>query len=238
MPGALLSINGRVISDFTLVHPGEQLWTLLPPPNQVQRLMQEFQPPAALYRNLTLKLLEGQRCTRFEPANTEKANPWACTLGDGCYSVELPVADDALVTEWVYELPTEADPAPASEKDWMIHRLRSGNFPVSNEIADKFTAHALHLHTNGVVDFDKGCYRGQEIVVRTEHRGKVKRALRLLHTNQAVPVGTSVEQQQKPVGDIVLCYSLPEGDALLVAHLPVEAQDDLTATGLKLTSVI
>jgi hypothetical protein len=35
----------------------------------------------------------------------------------------------------------------------------------------------LGLVRAGAVDFDKGCYLGQEVVARAEHRGAVKRGL-------------------------------------------------------------
>jgi folate-binding protein YgfZ len=52
-------------------------------------------------------------------------------------------------------------------------------------LADRYTPHMLNLERNAV-SFTKGCYPGQEIVARTEHRGEAKRGIRRL----ASPTGT------------------------------------------------
>jgi len=41
----------------------------------------------------------------------------------------------------------------------------------------KFFAHDLNLQVIDAVSFTKGCYRGQEIVARMQHRGNLKRGL-------------------------------------------------------------
>lgn len=48
---------------------------------------------------------------------------------------------------------------------------------------DHFFPHDLNLPELGAVSFTKGCYRGQEIVARMQHRGNLKRQLRSFHAN-------------------------------------------------------
>ena len=48
---------------------------------------------------------------------------------------------------------------------------------VSESIAGKFLPQVLGMHEVGAVDFDKGCYLGQEIVARAQFRGAVKRGI-------------------------------------------------------------
>ena len=79
--------------------------------------------------------------------------------------------------------------------DWIVeafpHRSRSRERPpladvaVANEFAivtkstaDRFLPQMLGLTAFETVSFSKGCYLGQEIVARAEHRGVVKRRLR------------------------------------------------------------
>lgn len=45
----------------------------------------------------------------------------------------------------------------------------------------QFFPHDLNLPALGAVSFTKGCYRGQEIVARMQHRGKLKRSLYLFN---------------------------------------------------------
>ena len=48
---------------------------------------------------------------------------------------------------------------------------------VSEPVSGLFLPQVLNLHNQGAVDFDKGCYLGQEIVARAQFRGAVKRHL-------------------------------------------------------------
>lgn len=70
----------------------------------------------------------------------------------------------------------------------------------------QFLPQALGLVDAGAVAFDKGCYLGQEIVARAEHRGNVKRHLvRVLADQQIpgdIPVVLTNENRQK-IGDVV-----------------------------------
>ena len=43
------------------------------------------------------------------------------------------------------------------------------------ELTEQLTAHMISLDLAGGVDFDKGCYVGQEILIRSHHRGAIKK---------------------------------------------------------------
>ena len=48
---------------------------------------------------------------------------------------------------------------------------------ISEAVSEKFLPQVLELHKRDAVDFDKGCYLGQEIVARAQFRGSVKKEL-------------------------------------------------------------
>ena len=50
---------------------------------------------------------------------------------------------------------------------------------VEAKISQKFLPQQLGLHLTGAVDFNKGCYLGQEIVARVQFRGSVKKEVTL-----------------------------------------------------------
>jgi folate-binding protein YgfZ len=56
----------------------------------------------------------------------------------------------------------------------------------------------------GAVDFDKGCYLGQELVARIDSRGHVNRGLRgvVFSSNVLVPPGSDIVHEGKSVGAI------------------------------------
>ena len=89
---------------------------------------------------------------------------------------------------------------------------------ISLNLSGLFLPQMLNLVKHGAVSFTKGCYLGQEIVARAEHRGQVKRQLfQKKITEQSVSVGASIN-----VADRGACTVVGKcGDqVLLVGRLP------------------
>jgi len=110
--------------------------------------------------------------------------------------------------------------APLSDADWQASRIAAGIVDIVPATSNRFSPHMLNLDRLGAVSFDKGCYPGQEIVARTQYRGRVKR--RLAHYRAASPlaVGDPVELDGTGVGEVV---AAAEREALVL--LPVELHD-------------
>lgn len=88
--------------------------------------------------------------------------------------VELQIVEHALVRD------------PVQEIQDMIPEI----YP---ETKAMFFAHDLNLPQINAVSFTKGCYRGQEIVARMQHRGKLKRGLhQFTSENQDLCPGSEV----------------------------------------------
>ncbi|MEL7310633.1 MAG: hypothetical protein AAFN07_03920 [Pseudomonadota bacterium] len=94
------------------------------------------------------------------------------------------------------------------ESRWRKLRLVAGVLDLPSASSAQFTAHMLNLDKIGAISFNKGCYTGQEIVARTEHRGTVKRRARLLRlvdrTPKAVDAGQSITIDGRKVGTVVV----------------------------------
>src|SRR6201996_5449559 len=88
------------------------------------------------------------------------------------------------------------------------------------------------------VDFDKGCYVGQEVVSRMQHRGTARtRTVRVLLDGPAPEAGTTVLAGDKPVGTMG-SSAQGKGIALVRIDRVADALDTgqpLTAGGLALT---
>ena len=92
-------------------------------------------------------------------------------------------------------------------------QLENGYVLVSEAVSGVFLPQMLNLTAFGTVSFEKGCYLGQEIVARAEHRGQVKRALfKTMVSDQALGIGErfKLESGQKATlvakaGDAALC---------------------------------
>ena len=73
-----------------------------------------------------------------------------------------------------YVFGSEAAP-PADEASWRAGELRAGIAWLDEAVSEKFIPQMLGYDTIGAINFQKGCYPGQEIVARARYLGKVKR---------------------------------------------------------------
>jgi tRNA-modifying protein YgfZ len=127
---------------------------------------------------------------------------------------------------------------PASEDDYRALRIKLGVPEGGRDYAygDAFPHEALFDQLNGV-DFAKGCYVGQEVVSRMEHRGTARK--RIVRVDAAVPLpaaGTSIEAGGVAIGTL---ESVSGGTGLAMIRLDrAEAAGSvgktLTAGGVKI----
>lgn len=83
------------------------------------------------------------------------------------------------------------------------------------------TPHMLNLDKLDAISFDKGCYTGQEVVARTEHRGQSKRRMMRYSANAAgIVVGAKISDGERSVGEVVNVV-----DHELLAVTPLELHD-------------
>ena len=64
----------------------------------------------------------------------------------------------------------------------------------------------LNLDQLNAISFSKGCYTGQEVVARVQHRGKVKQRLYQIKTESGVVISPQeeVKNLDKKVGHVVI----------------------------------
>jgi hypothetical protein len=93
---------------------------------------------------------------------------------------------------------------PALEDDYHALRIRQGVPEGGRDYAfgETFPHEALFDQLNGV-DFAKGCYVGQEVVSRMEHRGTARKRIVPVAGKASLPAsGTSVEIDGVPIGTL------------------------------------
>ena len=93
---------------------------------------------------------------------------------------------------------------PSGEADYQALRISLGVPEGGRDYAfgDAFPHEALFDQLNGV-DFKKGCYVGQEVVSRMEHRGTARKRIVPVEGVSALPVsGTSIEAGGVPIGTL------------------------------------
>ena len=128
---------------------------------------------------------------------------------------------------------------PAQEADYHAMRISLGvpEGGIDYAFGDAFPHEALFDHLNGV-DFKKGCYVGQEVVSRMEHRGTARKRIVPIEGVSGLPApGTSIEADGLPVGTLGSA-SGAAGLALIRLDRAEEALTQakgLTAGGVKIT---
>lgn len=114
--------------------------------------------------------------------------------------------------------------------DWLLEKLRAGIPEIWAAQSEQFTPHMLNLDLLGAIDFDKGCYTGQEVVARTHYRGATKRRCLRFASGKPVLPGAKVYEAERAVGDVVNAIGTD-----LLAVVPIDsAATGLTVDGMAL----
>jgi tRNA-modifying protein YgfZ len=100
---------------------------------------------------------------------------------------------------------------------WSLIDIASGIAHVEDTTAEAFLPQMLDLDRHGAISFTKGCYLGQEIVARAQHRGQVKRRLRHLWWRAATA----------PAAGTTLSDATGRSRATLLAAVAVDAGEGL-----------
>ena len=61
-----------------------------------------------------------------------------------------------------------------SESDFRLRCIEEGFVDINEPISESFTPHELNYQNLGLINFEKGCFTGQEVIARMHYRGKLK----------------------------------------------------------------
>lgn len=149
---------------------------------------------------------------------------WRSARHGSAQLIRLPDAEG--VSRHIWASP-EAPPLAALSADaWRWLEVRSGVARIVAATAEQFVPQMLNLELLGGVNFQKGCYPGQEVVARSQYRGTLKRRTYLV--NCAAPLSPGIEvfhsaDAGQPAGMVVLAASLPEGRHCALVELKIAA---------------
>ena len=144
------------------------------------------------------------------------AAAWTRSSIEGGEVIRLPDAmvDGTAVARWLWH---GADPTsllalptlqPAA---WRWLEAKSGVARIVAATSEQFVPQMVNLEVVGGVDFQKGCYPGQEIVARSQYRGTLKRRGAVVDCAVALQPGTEIFHSGdpgQPAGRVVLAGSL------------------------------
>ncbi|HMC15133.1 MAG TPA: folate-binding protein [Albitalea sp.] len=122
---------------------------------------------------------------------------WTKRDVDGTQLIRMP--DAAGVARALLATSADAPAGPALPLDtWRWLEVQSGIAVIEAATAEHFVPQMLNFELVGYVNFQKGCYPGQEIVARAQYRGTVKRRMFLFDVDAAALPGQEVFHSADP----------------------------------------
>ncbi|MER8430567.1 YgfZ/GcvT domain-containing protein [Mesorhizobium caraganae] len=190
-PGALLSPQGKILFDFLIARAGESGFQL------------ECRADIAddFLRRLMLYKLRAK-------AEIAKQDQSLVTVAWGDDSTASHSDSTALADTRFRDVAVSRSYGGASEGGdqaaWQTLRIAHGiaESGPDYQLGDTFP-HDVLLDETGGVGFKKGCYVGQEVVSRMQHRGTARRRVLIVSADHALPApGTELTVAGRPVGTL------------------------------------
>lgn len=189
-PGALLSPQGKILFDFLISRAGENAF----------RLECRADISDDFIRRLTLYKLRAK-------VEIAKADQALVTVAWGVESTTSQSDSTAADTRFANGAVTRSYGQADERSDlaaWQASRIASGIAESGSDyqLGDAFP-HDVLLDETGGVGFKKGCYVGQEVVSRMQHRGTARRRVLIVQAGLPLPAaGTELTVEGRPVGTL------------------------------------
>ena len=210
--GALCNLKGRVLALTDVVHWKDHGLQLILPAD----LLSETQ--TAMFSRVTLKPTTDYQVFGFYFQNPHDDTPFGIKLPDEtygvvynenycCYCLEKNVYI-LLVNSAYRKILSE----PFIQKSqwrgslaWHQLQIQQKRIEIYPESRGLFLPHRLELQLSGYISFTKGCYKGQEIIARTQYRAKIKHELKIITmtTNETLKSGQSISSPDYQLDEVI-----------------------------------
>jgi len=122
---------------------------------------------------------------------------------------------------------------PVGLSAWNLQRINAGIPEIHRNSVEAFVPQMLNLQLINTINFQKGCYPGQEIVARTKYLGKLKKRLYLAEIPSAdnIEIGTDIYQSgdnAQSVGKVVLAEANSTETTRVLAVLRIATAESET----------
>lgn len=189
--GAICNLQGRMISNFRVAETSDGL---------LLRMHRSRIADTVLFLSKYIV---------FSKADlVDVSDHWQCygVIGDQPEGqICLQVSDNR------YEVLSETDlPAESDDLSWQQQDCLDGLAWIETTTAELYLPQMFNLHNLDGIDFDKGCYLGQEIIARAQYLGDLKRSLHATQSETNLNVGDELQVSDRTIGKIVT--RVPQGD--------------------------
>jgi folate-binding protein YgfZ len=245
--GAHCNIKGHMLSLFRVIQPEESIFWLRGSQDLSEKALAQLKKyiifskaSADIDNNLIGMGIQGQAAS-LRLSELMKTPETSLPTQQG-QSLRLEQISLICVGEQRYELWAEAaalEPLltqlqPASLmplQQWLLGDIQAGIPDLRQETSEAFIPQMTNLQVFEGISFRKGCYTGQEIITRLQHRGQLKRPMyRARVRTESLPLpGTPLHCVDKDnVGQVVLAAETAQTGEfeLLAVILKTRAEED------------
>jgi folate-binding protein YgfZ len=129
---------------------------------------------------------------------TLAAAPWSLQLDAQAWTVRLYPAQTHGRALQIVPVGSVLSAPALPLQDWLLSEVLSGVADVQAATFEAFVPQMLNYESVGGVNFQKGCYPGQEVVARSQFRGTLKRRAYLISSSAALQAGEEVFSAADP----------------------------------------
>lgn len=226
-PGALLTPQGKILFDFLIFRCEDGL---------------RLECRAGIADDLVKRLTIYKLRAKLAIAKQDQALV-AVSWGDESRSSQSGSSvRDLRFKDVVLRHYTAPPSASADEAAWTALRAQNGiaESGADFDLSDAFP-HDILYDQNGGVGLKKGCFVGQEVVSRMQHRGTARRRVMIAASDDALPdAGTEITVDGRPVGTL---GSNAQGKGIAIVRIDrikdaLDAGQDILAGDARLTLTI
>ncbi len=111
-----------------------------------------------------------------------------------------------------------------SSSIWDLLDILAGLPWITSKTQEQFLPQMLNLDSLNALNYQKGCYPGQEVIARLHYKGKVKKRLNLIKSEQQLHIGDNIylEQPDNKVGTIINTAIHPDGKSYALAVIELD----------------
>jgi folate-binding protein YgfZ len=204
--GAMCDLKGRILALLDVVNWGEHGFQLILPNDLLQSTKASL-AKTAMFSRVTLNPITNYQVFGFYLQNTNDIVPLSAPLSNVRYSAVFNehyycycLGDNSFIFLIEHTQATIVREQFATclqtrgSLAWHALQLQQKRIEIYPESKGLFLPHRLGLQLSGYLSFDKGCYKGQEIIARTHYRAKLKHELKIfkIYTEEALLVGKKI----------------------------------------------
>ena len=239
--GAICNVKGRIISSFIVVAPNDEntnkFWLIGPElmMKKTQDVLKKYSP----FYQVDISILSDKDIYGANNDALESFFP-DLNFNDHQYirhsSLVLGYLDKKIrlvITNKGDTIFKDSGEISSDLGDWHLDNFLIKDVEITEDLSEKLTPHEINYDVSERVDFEKGCYTGQEIVARMHYRAKSLPRLYLTEgSNDLAEINMSVENSAgRRIGSVVKVLKHQKGNYALISIKADELEEDYKTSG-------